>query len=148
MYSTTGRLVILFVSLSANAYACIFSHGFTLVHAHAFYITNAWKIPWNSLQMLDCWNECINIQRFLHAFMHMLNFYALCVSDLNGEVLHASVGLPPTLLVKQARVRKLELKVCENILSIMMGSYYTFVDYRFFLISSLFWSPKLSRYKN
>lgn len=35
----------------------------------------------------------------------------LCNLDLNGEVLHASIGLPPTLLVSQARVGKLELKV-------------------------------------
>ncbi|KAI5064107.1 hypothetical protein GOP47_0020777 [Adiantum capillus-veneris] len=31
--------------------------------------------------------------------------------DLNGEVLHASIGLPPTLLVSQARVGVLEIKV-------------------------------------
>eukprot|EP00250_Pteridium_aquilinum_P021537 c25158_g2_i1 orf=3038-6676(+) len=35
----------------------------------------------------------------------------LCNLDLNGEVLHASIGLPPTLLVSQARVGILEIKV-------------------------------------
>lgn len=35
----------------------------------------------------------------------------LCNLDINGEVLHASIGLPPTLLVAQARVGRLELKV-------------------------------------
>lgn len=35
----------------------------------------------------------------------------LCNLDLNGEVLHASIGLPPTLLVSQARVGMLEIKV-------------------------------------
>ncbi|MCO5611961.1 hypothetical protein L7F22_066221 [Adiantum nelumboides] len=32
-------------------------------------------------------------------------------ADLNGDVLHASIGLPPTLLVSQARVGVLEIKV-------------------------------------
>jgi hypothetical protein len=33
------------------------------------------------------------------------------MSDLNGDVLHAAIGLPPTLEVTEARVGKLELKV-------------------------------------
>lgn len=33
------------------------------------------------------------------------------MSDVHGEVLHAAIGLPPTVEVTEARVAKLELKV-------------------------------------
>eukprot|EP00249_Psilotum_nudum_P020301 c27644_g1_i1 orf=1-315(-) len=35
----------------------------------------------------------------------------LCNLDINGEVLHSGIGLPPSLLVSQARVGRLEIKL-------------------------------------
>lgn len=34
------------------------------------------------------------------------------LSDVDGDAIHASLGLPPTLRVTEARIRNLELRVC------------------------------------
>lgn len=35
-----------------------------------------------------------------------------CFADINGEAIHASMGLPPALSVTTAKVGKLEIMVC------------------------------------
>ncbi len=55
-------------------------------------------------------------------FLHVLNtiwgfwFYILWVviKDVDGAALHASLGLPPSLQVTEARANRLELKVQQN----------------------------------
>lgn len=39
-------------------------------------------------------------------------------ADLDGDVLHASIGLPPTLRVTEARVGMMELKVRKRVAEI------------------------------
>ena len=69
-------------------------------------------VDMNVYKFLHLWSICVNAKFLFHE----------CVTDLNGEVLHASIGLPSTLLVSQARVGKLELKVCKSIWLVIIGS--------------------------
>lgn len=40
-------------------------------------------------------------------------------ADINGEAIHASMGLPPALSVTTAKVGKLEIMVCVELISLL-----------------------------
>jgi|AraCvinosormetaG_1042628.scaffolds.fasta_scaffold06407_1 hypothetical protein len=48
-------------------------------------------------------------------FLFLLIQIFLC-ADINGEAIHASMGLPPALSVTTAKVGKLEIMVCVTLL--------------------------------
>jgi hypothetical protein len=50
----------------------------------------------------------------LYILFHIILFLWVVVQDVDGAALHASMGLPPSLQVTEARANRLELKVQQN----------------------------------
>jgi hypothetical protein len=55
----------------------------------------------------------LRILIYIHLFYFIL-FLWVVVQDVDGAALHASMGLPPSLQVTEARANRLELKVQQN----------------------------------
>lgn len=52
--------------------------------------------------------------------------FVCVIADINGEAIHASMGLPPALSVTTAKVGKLEIMVCSVLLTLLLSHLFSY----------------------
>lgn len=55
-----------------------------------------------------------------------MNLVLCVIADINGEAIHASMGLPPALSVTTAKVGKLEIMVCSVLLTLLLSHLFSY----------------------